>query len=102
MRTAIIRFLLAALNSRWLNQSPCQYGFIGNVDAFSLGNLKSEERQRPGITVKTILQEAERFRSCPLTARLIIFQDGDTRDPTTLDFDELRQSLKHQKEAAKG
>jgi len=63
MRALIIRTCLAILNSGWVNGTPCKYGFIGNVDAFSYDHLRSEEEQRPGVTVKQIIGEAEAFRA---------------------------------------
>lgn len=65
MKKMVVKVLLAALNGRWLNNSPCLYGFIGNVDAFSIENLRSEVKQRPEITVRQLIEEAERFASCP-------------------------------------
>lgn len=95
IRRKIITLLLAALNSRWLNQTPCEFGFIGNVDAFSLANLESEEKQQPGITIKTILEDAARFRSCPMSHHGVTVIEGDeTRKATAMDLHELRQSLK--------
>lgn len=57
MKSKLIKVLLCVLNSRFLNQSPCRYGYIGNVDAFSREHLAYEEMTRPGITVATILRE---------------------------------------------
>jgi len=95
VRKAIIGLLLKALNSQFLNSSPCRYGFIGNLDAFSYENLAAEEKQRPGITVRTILDEADRFRSCPLRNHgvTVLEADGTNRDATAWDVHELRQAL---------
>lgn len=88
------KVLLAALNSRFLNQTPCEYGFIGNVDAFSYSNLEFEDRQRPGITVRTILEEADRFRSCPLGKGLTVLEsDGTSHEATVWDVHELHQAF---------
>ncbi len=93
-RQIVIAALLRILNSRWLNQSPCRYGFIGNLDSFSYDNLVSEEKQRPGITVKAILEEADRFRSCPINRNGVTVMDGDTvREATVWDLHEMRQSF---------
>ena len=46
----IIRFLLWALNSRWLNGTPARYGHINGLDAISYRELQNEDRQQPGIT----------------------------------------------------
>jgi hypothetical protein len=95
LRKLIIKALLAILNSRWLNCSPCRYGFIGNVDAFEYSHLASEERQRPGIAVKTILEEADRFSACPINkGRLTVLEsDGSHHEATVFDLRDLRESF---------
>ena len=96
MRKIVIQVLLKILNSHFLNQTPCRYGFIGNVDAFSYENLASEEEQRPGITVKTVLKEADRFRSCPIRnggGLTVLESDGTSHEATAWDMHELRQGL---------
>ena len=86
-----VKLMLGILNSRWMNNSPCKYGFIGNVDAFDYSHLVSEEKQRPGITVKNIINEADRFRSCPLSPTGLTVIDGDeTREVTIWDLNDLR------------
>jgi hypothetical protein len=91
MKKVIIRWLLAVLNSSWLNKTPCKYEYVGNVNAFSLDNLESEERQRPGITVKQILEEAARFRACPLKAKgVTVIEGSGYRDADAWDLHELR------------
>ncbi len=95
MKSMIVRFLLAILNHPWLNPSPCRYGFIGNVDAFEYSNLASEYKMRPGITVKTVLEEADRFRSCPISKNgLTVIEPGGYRPATAFDLRDLRESLK--------
>ena len=94
MKRRIIRVLLAILNSRWLNQSPCEYGYINNVDAFSYSNLTSEEKMRPGITVKAILEDADRFRCCPMKPTgVTLIEDDNYRDADIWDMQELRQAI---------
>lgn len=96
IRALAIKVCLAILNSRFLNHSPCEYGFIGNVDAFSYSYLASEEKQRPGITVQTILEEADQFKSCPVRkdgGLTVLESDGTHRDATIWDVHELRQAL---------
>ena len=96
MRKIIVRALLGALNSRFLNSSPCRYGFIGNVDAFSYENLASEDNQRPGITVRTILDDADRFRACPMRkdgGLTVMEADGTSREPTESDMRDLRNAF---------
>jgi len=94
VKPKIIRWLLASLNCRWLNHSPCEYGYVGNVDAFSYEHLRSEEQQRPGITVKTILEEADRFRSCPIGEGLTVLEcDGTYHEATAWDIHELKLAM---------
>lgn len=94
-KTLLIRFLLSVLNSRFLNATPCEYGYIGNVDAFSYDNLSSEERQTPGITVKEVLAAADRFRACPIKDGLsVIENDGSCREANVWDMHDLRESFR--------
>lgn len=95
MKRHLIHLLLKILNSYFLNPTPCKYGFIGNVDAFSFENLASEEKQQPGITVREVLEMAERFKACPLTPRgLMVIEGDETREATIWDVHELNQSLR--------
>lgn len=95
MRQRVIRLLLAILNSRWLNQSPCQYGYVNNLDAFSYENLRSEDKQQPGITVREILDSADMFKACPIGRHgdLMVIENGEVREGTMWDVHELRQAL---------
>ena len=98
IRAAITRLLLSALNSRFLNHSPCQYGYIGNVDAFSIENLRCEERQRPGITVSQIVKEAEMFKACPIEPRgLTVIEEGEFRAAASQDLRDLREALNRER-----
>lgn len=99
MKRRIVAALLRVLNSRWLNQGPCSYGFIGNVDAFSYEYLESEEKQRPGITVRTILDESQRLKSYPMIANgLTVIENGEARAATLWDIHELKQALSKERE----
>lgn len=89
MRKAIVRLLLGVLNSRWLNQSPCVYAFVGNIDNFSEESLRSEVSQRPDITVAELLKEAERWKSCPITNGLTVIDGDEIREATVWDIHEL-------------
>jgi hypothetical protein len=94
MRKAIVRLLLAALNSRILNRTPCGYGFIGNIDAFSYANLASEDKQRPGITVRQVLDEADRFRACQISNGLTVIEpDGASHEATAWDLRDLQRDF---------
>ena len=100
IKPTIIRALLRLLNSRWLNSSPCQYGYIGNVDAFSIEYLQSEERQRPGITVAQVIHEAEMFRCCPMRkSGVTVIEGNERRDADVWDLHELGQALTPEREA---
>jgi len=83
------------LNSRFLNQSPCEYGFINNVDAFSYRNCYYEDKQQPGITVREMLDAADRFKTCPIySGGLAVMEaDGTTHEATVWDHHELRVAL---------
>ena len=98
MRAHIIKVLLWILNSRFLNGSPCQYGFIGNLDAFSYENLASEEKQCPGVTVKAVLENADRFKSCSIATHeagvTVIDYDGSTRSANAWDMRDLEELSK--------
>jgi hypothetical protein len=95
MRRIIIKALLRALNSRFLNDSPCEYGWINNVDAFSYQNCVSEDKQRPGITVREMLDTADRFKTCPINKNglTVIEPDGSTHEATVWDRHELNLAL---------
>ena len=89
---SIVRALLAVLNSRWLNATPCRYGFIGNVDAFDYDNLVSEDHQQPGITVREVLDQADRFRSCPTRKHgVTVIEDDGYRDANFRDLADLKE-----------
>src|SRR5580693_7479204 len=95
VRRFIVKCLLCALNSRWLNQTPCKYAFVGNLDNFSRENLESEDKQQPGITVREILDAADRFMACPInnTGVTVMEGDGTNHEATAMDLHELRVSF---------
>jgi hypothetical protein len=96
MKTMISHLLLRLLNTHWLNPSPCRYGYIGNVDAFDIENLRSEVKMRPDLTVAQLLAEAERFMACPIPegGRLVTMEaDGSTHESTPADIELLKRSL---------
>lgn len=93
-RKFFIRTLLAVLNSRWLNPTPCRYGFIGNVDAFALENLRAQVDQRPTLTVAQLIQEADCFRRAKASRhRLVVIEGGVSRDGTPRDVADLLEAL---------
>lgn len=95
MRGFVVKVLLKILNSRWLNQSPCEYGYINNIDAFSYRNCYYEDQQQPGKTIREMLDDADRFRSCPiyLNGLTVIDPDGSTHEATVWDRHELQLAL---------
>ncbi len=95
MRKQIIKSLLWVLNSRFLNDSPCRFGWINNIDAFDYQNLVSEDKQQPNITVREVLDSADRFKSCPINkdGLTVIEPDGSTHEATVWDHHELNLAL---------
>ncbi len=65
-KAVIIKLLLAMLNSRFLNATPCNYAFVNNLEAFSYENCLYEICANPNITVREMLDSADRFKSCPI------------------------------------
>lgn len=93
-RPPVIRCLLAILNSRLINRTPCKYGFIGNVNAFSIENLRAEVSARPDLTVAQLLGEAEAFASCRIDPEgLTVIEAGVAREATCWDVHQLRLAL---------
>ncbi len=91
LKKTIVRILLRLLNSKSLNSSPCKYAFVGNLDNFSRENLESEDRQTPGITVKEMLINADRFKNCGKGQCGLQVIEGDTvREATVWDIHDLR------------
>jgi hypothetical protein len=104
MRKLIVGLLLRALNSRVLNQSPCEYGYINGIEAMSYQELVNEEKQQPGITVREVIECIDRFKACPIRKDgfTVIEGDGETREGTIWDVHELRQALTPQRETNGG
>ncbi len=95
LRKLLTRILLAALNSRWLNSTPCRCGFIGNVDAFDMENLRAEARSRPELSLREFIAEAERFARCPLEPTLVVMEnDGTVRKADVWDYHDLRLTVR--------
>src|ERR1700680_4010863 len=67
MRKIAVKLLLAVLNSRWLNQSPCRYDFVGNVDNFSRSDIEYSLKDAPSMTLREYLDIADRFKACPIS-----------------------------------
>ena len=63
----IVHSLLNVLNSRFLNQTPCHYEFVGNVDAFSRSDIEATLRSDPQMTLQEYIDLANRFKSCPIS-----------------------------------
>jgi hypothetical protein len=66
-RKAVVRALLAILNSEWLNPTPCKYEFVGNVDAFSREDIEATLRHEPEMSLRAYLDLADRFKACPVS-----------------------------------
>ena len=95
IRGRITKCLLWVLNSRFLNKSPCEYGYINNIDAFSYRNCYFEDQQQPGITVREMLDAADRFRACPINLQglTVMEPDGSSHEATVWDRHELNIAL---------
>ena len=66
-RVFAIRILLALLNSRWLNPTPCRYDFVGNIDNFSRSDIEANLKEEPEMSLRRYLDIADRFKSCPIS-----------------------------------
>jgi hypothetical protein len=98
LRKLLTRMLLAALNSRYLNSTPCRYAFIGNVDAFDLEHLRSEARSRPELTLRGFIAQVERFARTPLDPVLaVIPSNGSVRAVNEWDCHDLRLTMRDPK-----
>jgi len=91
MKKTIIKFLLFILNSEWLNNTPCKYAFVGNLDNFSTESLESEVRQNPHVMVREILYQAKMFKNCPCNS---VIEDGVVRDMTSEDIEDIKNLTK--------
>jgi hypothetical protein len=86
MRNLLIRGLLAVLNSRWLNQTPCRYDFVGNIDNFSRQDIESSLRQDPAMTLQQYLELANRFKACPISRVGVTAIEADGSYTQNVDF----------------
>ena len=77
MREQVVRVLLAILNSSVLNQTPCKYEFVGNIDAFSREDVESSLRQQPDMTLRQYLDVANAFKFCPISRTGITAIEAD-------------------------
>lgn len=91
----MVRLLLRLLNTDFLNHSPCRYGWINNIDAFSYETLVYEEAMRPGITVRTVIEEADRWKTCPINKNglTVLESDGTSHGATVWDRHELNIAM---------
>lgn len=67
MRKVIVGLLLKVLNSGFLNQTPCRYDFVGNVDNFSREDIESTLRVEPDMSLRRYLDIADQFKACPIS-----------------------------------
>ena len=86
MRKIAIRVLLAILNSRWLNQTPCRYDFVGNVDNFSRSDIESTLRAEPDMLLCRYLEMADRFKACPISRVGVTAIEADGSYTENVDF----------------
>jgi hypothetical protein len=86
VRKIAIRVLLAILNSRWLNQTPCRYDFVGNVDNFSREDIESTLRMDPEMSLAYYLELANRFKACPISRVGVTAIEPDGSYTENVDF----------------
>ena len=86
MRKIAIRVLLTILNSRWLNQTPCRYDFVGNVDNFSREDIESTLRTDPEMSLARYLEIANRFKACPISRVGVTAIEADGSYTENVDF----------------
>jgi hypothetical protein len=99
IKTLLTRLLLAALNTRWLNPTPCRYGFLGNADAFDLESLRERARARPELTLREFIAEAESFAAHPLTPILAVVENGgEMSKADAWDYHDLRLTVRDPEE----
>jgi len=100
IKSKMIRCLLWLLNTEWLNQSPCKYGYINGLEAISYQELVNEDKQQPGVTVRQVIDSIDRFNSCPIYENniAVIEPDGSCREGNIWDIHQLRQGLTPHKE----
>jgi hypothetical protein len=90
----LIKILLSILNSRFVNKSPCKYGYINGLDAFSYDDLRCIVKQDESITVKQYLKDADSFKSCKLDDNNLKVLEGDKiRNADIWDIGALRRAL---------
>ena len=77
MKKFIVKVLLRLLNCRWLNNTPCRYQFVGNVDAFSREDIEATIQNDPAITLRQYLATADQFKACPLSRAGVTVIESD-------------------------
>jgi len=77
VRTLLIKVLLWLLNTEYLNQSPCSYAFVGNVDNFSREDIEGTLKADPEMSLREYLTRADRFKSCPLSRAGVTVIESD-------------------------
>jgi hypothetical protein len=89
MKKLIRKAFLKALNSRFLNNTPCEYGFINGLEAVSYRELKNEVIQNPHILVRDLIRSIDQFKSCPLYPH--VHENGTTRPIDNVDIEDLKR-----------
>lgn len=95
IKKSFTKVLLRMLNSRWLNGSPCEYGFINNLDCFSTEFLKGYLKYEPDLSLKDVLGRATLSKGCwqKSTDGLKVIEGGEVRDADSYDVLELKRAL---------
>ena len=81
------KILLKLLN--WTNKTPAKYGFVNNVENFSLEFLESSARQEPDITLSEFMKEMKAFAQC----KEGILENGICRPWTEQDIKDLQDDF---------
>lgn len=83
MKSKLVRLLLHILNSSWLNHSPCQYKYVGNINAFDRSFLESEVKMNPDLS-----------ETCPhYSDGIAALEDGKWRKGDIWDVKELKDAF---------
>lgn len=86
LRSGIARLLLAALNSRWLNQTPCEYALVNNLDSFSRSDIEFSLKEKPDMSLREYLDAADRFKACPISRVGVTAIEPDGTYTQNVDF----------------
>ena len=93
MKKYINKILLALLNSRLLNDTPCKYALLNNLEAFSYESLSEEVHQQQDITVKELLEISDKFKKCLDSKQNCVIEGDNIRPMNDEDIKDIQSSL---------